>query len=70
MQEIAQLFKTLVSSRERKREGWTEINYEIRTQKLESKLLVFYYLSNFPLFGYKHFYQFYLQKIHTWIINK
>lgn len=70
MQEIAQLFKTLVSSRERKRDGWTERNYEIRTHKLESKLQLFDYLSNFPLFGYKYFDQIFLHKIHTLFINK
>ena len=32
-----------------------ERNYEVRTQKLESKLVLFYYLSKFPLFGYKYF---------------
>lgn len=43
--------------------------YEIRTHKLESKLILFDYLSNFPLFGYKHFDQIYLYKIHNLFLN-
>lgn len=70
MQEIAQLLKSSVSSKERNRDGWTERTYEIRTHKLESKLLLFDYLSNFPLFGYKYFDQIYLHKIHILFINK
>jgi hypothetical protein len=39
-----------------------ERNYEVITKKLDSKLVLFDYLSKFPLFGYKYFDQFYLNK--------
>jgi len=32
-----------------------ERTYKIKTYKLKSKLLLFDYLSKFPLFGYKYF---------------
>ena len=48
-----------------------ERTYKIRTYKLKSKLLLFDYLSKFPLFGYKCFDQYYLNKIHSlFLINK
>jgi len=48
-----------------------ERTYKIRTYKLESKLLLFDYLSKFTLFGYKYFDQYYLNKIHNlFLINK
>jgi hypothetical protein len=43
---------------------------EVRTPKLESKLVLFYYLSKFPLFGYKYFDQFYLNQIQNLFLNK
>jgi len=67
MQVIAAFLKTEVASRERKRDYnfFVERTYEIRTHKLESKLILFDYLSKFPLFGYKYFDQYYLNKIHN-----
>lgn len=47
-----------------------ERNYEVRSQKLESKLVLFDYLSKFPLFGYKYFDQFYLNKFKNLFLNK
>jgi len=71
--EIAASLKTDVASRERNRNYLIERIYEVsevRTHKLESKLVLFDYLSKFPLFGYKYFDQFYLNKIHNLFLNK
>ena len=70
MLEIAAFLKTDVVSRERNRNYMVERIYEVRTHKLESKLVLFDYLSKFPLFGYKYFDQFYLNKIHNLYLNK
>jgi len=69
MQVIAAFLNTKVASRERNREYMVERIYEIRTHKLESKLLLFDYLSKFPLFGYKYFDQYYLNKIHNLFLS-
>jgi hypothetical protein len=68
--EIAAFLKTDVASRERNRNYMIERIYEVRSPKLDSKLVLFYYLSKFPLFGYKYFDQFYLNKIHNLFLNK
>ena len=47
-----------------------ERNYEVITKKLDYKLVLFDYLSKFPLFGYKYFDQFYLNKNSELILNK
>jgi hypothetical protein len=60
---IAALFlKTDVASRERNRNDLIEINSEVITPKLDSKLVLFDYLSKIPLLGYKYFDQYYLNK--------
>jgi NMD protein affecting ribosome stability and mRNA decay len=51
MLEIATFLKTDVVTRERDRNYLIERIYEVRTQKLESKIVLFDYLSKFPLFG-------------------
>jgi hypothetical protein len=70
MLEIAAFLKTDVASRERDRNHMIERISEVRTHNLESKLVLFDYLSKFPLFGYKYFDQFYLNKFHNLILNK
>jgi len=70
MLEIAAFLKTDVASRERNRNYLIERIYEVITQNLYYKLVLFYYLSKFPLFGYKYFDQFYLNKIHNLFLNK
>lgn len=44
--------------------------YEVRTDKMVSKNLMFEYLNKYPLFGYKFFNQMYLEKIHQLKLNK
>jgi hypothetical protein len=51
MLEIAAFLKTYVVSRERNRNYPIERISEVRTHKLESKLVLFDYLAKFPLFG-------------------
>lgn len=70
MLDIAAFLKTYVVSRERNRNYKIERLYEVRIKKLESKLVLFDYLSKFPLFGYKYFDQFYLNKIQNLFLNK
>ena len=69
MKDIASFLKTEVAIKERDRKDTVEKIYEIRTHKLESKLQLFDYLSNYPMFGYKYFGQIYLNKIHDLFLN-
>jgi len=62
--------KTDVVSRERNRNYMIERIYGVRTQNLDSKLVLFDYLSKFPLFGYKYFDQIYLNKNQNLFLNK
>ena len=46
MQLIADLFKVNITNIERVKDKYTERAYEVRTDKLESKILLFDYLNN------------------------
>lgn len=70
MELIADLFKSKVVNIERQRDKFLEKAYEVRTDRLESKLLLFEYLNKFPLYGYKYFSHLYLEKIHNMVLNK
>lgn len=70
MEQIADLFKTKVVLINRDRNSYIEKAYEIRTDKLESKLIMFNYLNKYPIFGYKIFIFENLEKIHNLILNK
>lgn len=70
MQLIADLFKTKVVNIERVRTDFVEKAYEVRTDKIESKLLLFDYLNKYPLFGYKYCSQVNLELIHNLVLNK
>nr|YP_009568355.1 LAGLIDADG endonuclease [Orbilia oligospora]QBL02034.1 LAGLIDADG endonuclease [Orbilia oligospora]QID02736.1 hypothetical protein [Orbilia oligospora]QID02804.1 hypothetical protein [Orbilia oligospora]QID02845.1 hypothetical protein [Orbilia oligospora] len=61
MQLIADSLKK-VTNIERERSSF-EKAYEVRTNNLESRNLLFDYLNKFPLFGYKHYAQINLEKI-------
>ena len=55
MQLIADLFKAKITNIERVKDKYIERAYEVRTDKVESKIMLFDYLNKFPLFGYKYF---------------
>lgn len=70
MQLIADFFKAKVVNIEREKAKYIERAYEVRTDKLESKVILFDYLNKFPLFGYKFFAHFNLEQIHKIVMNK
>ena len=70
MEEIAILLKSKVVELERKKSTYLEKSYIIRSDKIESKILLFDYLNKYPLFGYKHFAQVNLYKIHELVRSK
>ena len=70
MEKIAKVFNSRVINIERKKETYVEKAYVVKTDKIESKILMFEYLNKFPLFGYKYFAQTGLFKIHDLILRK
>jgi hypothetical protein len=70
MQLIADYFKKKVTIIEREKSSYIEKAYEVRTDNLESRNLLFDYLNKFPIFGYKHYAQLNLEKIHLLVISK
>lgn len=70
MEDIAKLLDSKVVAIERKRTTGIEKAYVVRTDKKESKVLIFEYLNKFPLFGYKSFDQKNLHKIHNLVMSK
>lgn len=70
MEDIAKLFNSKVMSIERERTTGIEKVYVVRTDKKESKVLMFQYLNKFPLFGYKSFAQINLYKVHNLVVNR
>lgn len=53
-----------------KKDTYIEKAYVVKTDKIESKILMFEYLNKFPLFGYKYFAQINLFKIHELVRRK
>lgn len=70
MQLIAELFKAKITNIERVKDKYIERAYEVRTDKIESKIMLFDYLNKFPLFGYKYFAHINLEIIHNLVLNK
>lgn len=70
MEDIAKLLNSKVVAIERKRTTGIEKVYVVRTDKKESKVLIFEYLNKFPLFGYKSFDQKNLHQIHNLVMSK
>ena len=70
MEDIAKLVNSRVISIERKRTTGIEKIYVVRTDKKDSKVILFEYLNKFPLFGYKSFAKKNLQKIHDLILSR
>lgn len=71
MEDIAKLVvNSRVISIERKRTTGIEKIYVVRTDKKDSKVLLFEYLNKFPLFGYKYFAHKNMQKIHDLILSR
>lgn len=70
MEDIAKLLNSRVISIERKRTTGIEKLYVVRTDKKDSKVILFEYLNKFSLFGYKSFAQKNLQKIHDLVISR
>ena len=70
MEKIAEFLKTKIKIIERDKGFYVEKAFEIRTEKLESKIQLFNYLSKYPLFSYKYLAQINLAKIHNLNLNK
>jgi len=56
MEEIAKFLKTKVIIISRDKGTYIENAFRVKTDKLESKIQLFKYLSEYPLFGYKYYY--------------
>jgi LAGLIDADG endonuclease len=69
MSRISEFLKTLVISLNRKRRNYEENAFLIKTDKIESKKIIFSYLKKYPLFGYKYFAHVNLDMIHNLIIK-
>lgn len=69
MFKINEFLKTSVISLNRKRINYEENAYLIKTDKIESKNVIFAYLNKYPLFGYKYFAHLNLGMIHNLIIK-
>ena len=70
MEQIGELLNTKVTNIVRHKQNYVEKAFEVRTDKLVSKLQLFDYLNKFPLFGYKYYSHINLEKIHKLVINK
>jgi len=70
MARIGYMLNTKVIEIERNRNEYLEKAYLIRTDKIESKDLMFAYLNKYPLFGYKRFALLNLEKIHELVRSK
>jgi hypothetical protein len=69
MSKISEFLKTSVISINRKRINYEENAFLIKTDKIESKNIIFTYLNKYPLFGYKYFAHVNLNLIHNLIIK-
>jgi len=69
MSKISEFLKTSVISINRKRINYEENAFLIKTDKIESKNIIFAYLNKYPLFGYKYFAHVNLNLIHNLIIK-
>ena len=69
MLKIASFLKTSVIFVKRKRTIFKENFYLVRTDKIESKNMIFIYLNKYPLFGYKYFAHANLYMIHNLVIK-
>lgn len=70
LEKMAKVFNSRVIHIERKKETYVEKAYAVKTDKIESKILMFEYLNKFPLFGYKYFAQISLFKVPDLIRRK
>lgn len=70
MEQIAELLEVKVVHIERNRDNFIEKAYEVRSDTIRSKNLLFEYLNKFPLFGYKYYSSFNLEKIHELVLSK
>ena len=66
MEKIAEYLKTKVTNIERNKGSYVEKAFQVRTDKIESKIQLFDYLIKYPLFGYKYFSQLNLEKNLNW----
>jgi len=70
MENIAQFFLTDVKIIDRQKQTYRELGYYIRTDKIESKTILFDYLTEYPLFSYKHYTVLSLRKVHDLVLTK
>jgi hypothetical protein len=69
MSRISEFLKSSVISLNRKRINYEENAFLIKTDRIESKNIIFSYLNKYPLFGYKYFAHVNLDMIHNLIIK-
>ena len=69
MSKISEFLKTPVIYLNRKRINYEENAFLVKTDKIESKKIIFSYLKKYPLFGYKYFAHSNLGMIHNLIIK-
>jgi len=69
MSRISEYLKTSVIYLTRKRINYEENTFLVKTDKIESKNVIFTYLNKYPLFGYKYFAHYNLGRIHNLIIK-
>jgi hypothetical protein len=69
MSKISEYLKTSVIYLTRKRINYEENTFLVKTDKIESKNVIFTYLNKYPLFGYKYFAHYNLGRIHNLTIK-
>lgn len=68
--EISNFLNTKIKLINRNKSTYVEKAFELRTDTLQSKIILFNYLEKYPLFGYKYFSQINLLKIHNLKLKK
>ena len=70
MEQIAELLETKVVNIVREKENYIEKAFEVRTDTIRSKILLFEYLNKFPLYGYKYYSHINLELAHNLVLSK
>jgi hypothetical protein len=70
MNNIATFLSSKVTIIDRNKSNYRELGYLIKTDKIESKIILFNYLDIFPLFSYKYFTVSIHNKLHQLVISK
>jgi hypothetical protein len=70
IKQIADFLNTKIKTINRNKTTYVEKAFEIRTDTLQSKIILFNYLEKYPLFGYKYYAQINLLEIHNLNLKK